>query len=153
MKSVVIAVSLLFSLTCMAQEEYQLGLVLGSPTGVSGKMAIGKNRSIDGALAYSIAHDLGLEFHADYLIENAYTFAINAPAPLELYYGIGGRIAIINKGRHKDDLALGPRAPVGLSYTISNPNLQFFVEVAIILNFIPDTNADIDGGIGARYRF
>lgn len=153
MKILVAALVLLLAQTSFAREEYQLGVILGAPTGISGKMALGNNRSLDAALAYSLANDLGLEFHTDYLIENAHSFAINAPQPLELYFGIGVRIAVIDKGRHEDDLAIGPRAPVGISYTISNPNLQFFGELALILNIIPDTDVDLDGGVGVRYRF
>lgn len=153
MKTLIAVALLLLAQTSFAREEYQLGVILGSPTGISGKMSLGNNRSIDAALAYSIAHDLGLEFHADYLIENAHSFSINAPQPLELYFGIGARLAVIDKGRHEDDLAIGPRVPVGVSYTISNPNLQFFGELALTLNIVPDSDADLDGGIGARYRF
>lgn len=152
-KVMISAVLLLAAQSSFAREEYQLGVILGAPTGLSGKMALGNNRSIDAALAYSLAHDLGLELHADYLIENAHSFSINAPQPLELYFGIGARFAVIDEGKHKDDLAIGPRAPIGISYTISNPNLQFFGELALILNLVPDTDADLDGGIGVRYRF
>lgn len=153
MKILLATIILVLSQSSFAREEAQLGVILGSPTGISGKLSLGNNRSIDAALAYSIAHDLGLEFHADYLIENAHSFSINAPQPLELYFGMGVRIAVVDKGRHEDDLAIGPRAPIGVSYTISNPNLQFFGELALVLNIIPDTDVDLDGGIGVRYRF
>lgn len=153
MKILLMVAILLFAQVSMGREEYQLGVILGAPTGISGKMGLSNNRSVDAALAYSLAHDLGLEFHADYLIENAQSFSINAPQPLELYFGIGARFAVIDKGAHKDDLAIGPRAPIGISYTISNPNLQFFGELALVLNIVPDTNVDLDAGIGARYRF
>lgn len=153
MKIFIAAVLLLLVQTSFAREELQLGVIVGSPTGISGKISLGKNRSIDAALAYNLAHDLGLEFHADYLIENARSFSINAPAPLELYFGIGARIAEIDRGRHEDDVAFGPRAPIGISYTINNPNLMFFGELALILNLVPDTDVDLDGGVGIRYRF
>lgn len=144
---------LLMMQNTFAREELQLGVILGAPTGISGKMSLGNNRSIDAALAYSLVNDLGLVFQADYLVENAHSFSINAPHPLELYFGIGARLAIIDHGRHEDDLAIGPRAPIGVSYTISNPNLQFFGELALILNVVPDTDVDLDAGIGVRYRF
>ncbi|MFA6237179.1 MAG: hypothetical protein WC635_07625 [Bacteriovorax sp.] len=144
---------LLFTHSSFAREEYQLGVILGAPTGISGKMSLGNNRSVDAALAYSLSHNLGLVFHADYLIENARSFSINAPQPLELYFGIGARVAAVDKGEHKDDVAVGPRAPIGISYTINNPNLYFFGELALVLNLIPDTDVDLDGAVGVRYRF
>ena len=93
-----------------AKGEYQLGVVLGAPTGLSGKVELGNNRAIDAALAYSLDNDFGIEFHADYLIENARAFNINAAAPLEMYYGIGARVIGIKHGRHDGDLAIGPSA-------------------------------------------
>jgi len=145
----------LFSLSfnIHAREELQLGVILGAPTGFSSKLSLGNNRSIDAALAYSLAHDMGLEFQADYLIERNYAFLINAPEPLELYFGIGARFATITKGKHENDLALGPRAPIGVTYTINNPNVCFFAELALILNIIPETDVDLGAGIGARFRF
>lgn len=153
MKLILVLTTLFLLQTSYAREEYQLGVVLGAPTGISGKMALNANRSIDGVLAYSLADDLSMEFHADYLIENAHAFHINAPSPLMLYFGIGGRMAVINKGKHDGDIAIGPRAPIGLNYKMVNPNLEFFGELALDLDVIPDTNTDLEGGLGLRYRF
>ncbi len=153
MKIMIALCMLLVTTSSFAREEFQLGVILGAPTGISAKLSLGNNRAIDAALAYSLSHDLGLEFHGDYLIEHAYSFLINAPEPLELYFGIGARFATISKGKHENDLALGPRVPVGVTYTINNPNLVFFGELALILNIVPETNVDLDAGIGARFRF
>ncbi|NOT80381.1 MAG: hypothetical protein HOP07_15410 [Bacteriovoracaceae bacterium] len=154
MKKLILA-SMFFLLAhaSFAREELQLGVILGAPTGMSAKLSLGNNRSVDAALAYSLSKDLGLEFHADYLIEKAQSFYINAPEPLELYFGIGLRLAEIDRGKYDNDVAIGPRAPVGVTYTISNPNLQFFGELALILNVVPDTDVDLDAGLGVRYRF
>jgi hypothetical protein len=133
--------------------EYQLGVVLGAPTGISGKMSLDNKHSIDAVLAYSLADELGLEFHADYLVEKAHSFATNSGSPLDVYYGIGGRVVSIKKGKHEDDIAFGPRAPLGLTYQISDPNIEFFGELALAFDIIPATNLDLEGGIGLRYRF
>ncbi len=133
--------------------DYQLGVVLGAPTGLSGKMELGNNRSIDAAIAYSLADDLGLELHADYLIEHARSFSINSVSPLELYYGIGARLVSFEKGKHDGDLAFGPRAPVGVNFLVNNPNLELFAELALALDIVPATNLDLEGGLGVRYRF
>jgi len=153
MKKMIVLCIFLIAFSSTARDELQFGVILGAPTGLSAKLHLGNNRSIDAALAYSLSHDLSLVFHSDYLIENAYAFHINAPEPLELYFGIGARLANIKKGKNENDLALGPRVPLGVSYTINNPNLIFFGELALILNIVPETNVDLDAGIGARYRF
>lgn len=133
--------------------EFQLGVMLGAPTGVSAKANLEENRSIDAALAYSLADELGLEFHTDYLVEKAHTFSIQEGNLLNLYYGIGARIVSITKGSHDGDTALGPRAPIGLTYQINNPRVEFFGELALAFDIIPSTNLDLEGGIGLRYRF
>lgn len=153
MKLILALSTFLLVQTCFAREEYQLGVVLGAPTGLSGKVGLGGNRSVDGVLAYSFADDLTLEFHADYLVENIHAFHINAPSPIMLYFGIGGRVAVIDKGRHDGDLSIGPRIPVGVNYKMVNPNLEFFGEIALDVDVIPDTNADAEAGVGLRYRF
>ena len=45
------------------------------------------------------------------------------------------------------------QAPLGLSYKISNPNLEFFGELALAFDIAPETNLDLEGGLGIRYRF
>ena len=133
--------------------EFQLGVVLGSPTGISMKSEIDNKHSVDAALAYSLVEDRGLEFHADYLVEKAHEFSTNTGIPFDVFYGIGGRIASIRKGKHVNDLAIGPRAPIGLAYKMNDPRIEFFGELALVLDVIPETNLDLEGGIGLRYRF
>ena len=152
MKKILVLVSVLFSLNAFSS-QYQLGVMLGEPTGISGKYQLGNNRSVDALLAYSLGDDLGLVIHADYLFEKARSFNLGEFGPLDLYYGIGGRIVDLKHGKHKDELAIGPRAPIGLSYDLNNPNLQFFGELAIAFDLIPATDVDLEGGLGVRIRF
>ena len=133
--------------------EYQLGVVFGSPTGISGKASIDKTHAVDAVVAYSLAHDLGLEFHADYLVEKVHIFATSTQNPVELYLGIGGRIVSVTSGVHDHDVSIGPRFPVGLAYKVNSPKLEFFGELAIAFDIIPATNLDIEGGVGVRIRF
>lgn len=144
---------LLFTQTSFSREELQLGVILGAPTGFSAKLCLGNSRAIDMAFAKSLDRDLGLEFTADYVIDKARSYVIDGPTPLDLYFGIGARISIIDHGAHDGSLEIGPRAPIGFSYNLINPNIQIFTELALILNVVPDTDIDLEGAIGARYRF
>jgi hypothetical protein len=144
---------LLFFVANTYAAEFQLGVVLGTPTGISAKAKLEENRSIDATVAYSLAHDLGFEFHTDYLVENVRSFSVKGGGPLELYYGIGVRLVSIRRGNHDGDTAFGPRAPLGLIYQISNPKLELFGELALAFDISPSTNLDLEGGIGLRYRF
>ncbi len=133
--------------------DYQLGVILGAPTGISGKVNLKFKRSIDMALAYSLTDKQGLNLHADYLIENAYQFVTKKGKPLDLYYGIGARLVSLQSGKHDGEIALGPRAPIGLNYFLVDPKLDIFGELALAFDVFPDTNLDLEGGLGIRYRF
>jgi hypothetical protein len=152
MKNLLVFLLLVLSFNISAN-NLQLGLIMGSPTGLSGKVELPNNRSVDFAMAYSLHDDLGFEIHADYLVEKARSLSLTGLVPMELFYGIGLRIVDIRKGKHDSDTAVGPRAPVGITMDINNPNLQFFAELALVLDIAPETNTDLDAGIGFRYRF
>jgi hypothetical protein len=153
MKIYLTLVILLFVQTTFSREEMQLGVILGAPTGISAKLSLGNNRAIDMAFANSLDKNLGLELTADYLIDKARSYQIDAPSPLDLYFGIGARISIVEHGAHNGKLSIGPRTPIGVSYNFTNPNLQIFSELALILDVIPYSNIDLEGALGARYRF
>ena len=63
------------------------------------------------------------------------------------------RFISISSKDHSGDLSFGPRAPIGLKYEMQDPSIEFFGEVAAVLDLAPTTNVDLDLGVGARYRF
>jgi hypothetical protein len=129
-----------------------VGGVIGDPTGVSGKYDLEKNVAIDGALSYSLGGRSGAQIHSDYL--KIQTNAVDAgDTELDLYYGIGFRMVTLSTGDDKGKLSVGPRVPVGLRHEIKDPTVEFFGELAFILDLAPSTAADLDIGVGARYRF
>ncbi len=143
----------IFQINLVKAESFELGAIFGSPTGISAKYNLNSNRSVDFALAYSIRDYYGLHLHMDYLIENAYQLSLGSGHSAALYYGIGGRLAELRASKNKDDLTFGPRAPIGLEYVFSNPKIKMFLEAAIILEVIPETDSDVEAGIGLRYTF
>lgn len=151
MRSIIIVLMSLFSSFAFA-ENFGLGVILGDPSGLSMKMKLDEGHSVDGALAYSSGWHHGLQFHADYLKDRARTWHTNGGGPINMYYGIGGRLISYNDDR-KDLVSLGPRGVMGLNYDIVNPNIEFFGELALVLDVVPSIGADIDFGVGARIRF
>ena len=141
-----------------------IGLILGSPTGISGKLYLGPGAAIDAALGLGIGEDVHL--HVDYLFE----FDDLAKQPgfrLGWFAGIGGRLADTDEDdythvhgngvRHRhdrDELDLGPRVPVGLEFRANElPRLEIFAEVALGLDLVEDPGLTIDAGIGGRFFF
>lgn len=145
--------SLSMMMATTAQADNAIGVVLGDPTGLSGRFGLDGQHSLEGAIAYSTGSRSGLHVHTTYLRDNARTFSVENSGPIEMYYGIGLRVIAIDSGKHDGEVAVGPRAPLGLLYNINNPNLEIFGELSLALDLVPDTDVDLDAGIGMRYRF
>lgn len=125
-----------------------LGIILGEPTGISGKYWITENTAYDFGIAYSfIGLNSSLSLHADYLyhlfnaIETQYT--------LPVYYGFGARM----RTNENSELGLGARGVIGISLFSTQLPMDFFLEVAPVFQLIPETELNFDIGIGARYYF
>lgn len=151
MKKTLIAALLLVT-GSYAHADNAVGLVLGSPTGVSARFGVDGQHSIEGALAYAFGYYDGMEIHATYLWDRARSFATKE-GPIELYYGLGARLITINSGKHDGQVAFGPRAPLGLLYNFNNPNIEVFAEVSATLDITPSTDVDLGVGLGFRVRF
>ncbi|MGZ3745098.1 MAG: hypothetical protein ACXWRA_15000 [Pseudobdellovibrionaceae bacterium] len=135
-----------------AAENFGLGVILGDPSGLSAKAKLNEAHSLDAALAYSSGLHNGLQLHMDYLWDRARSWG-TTQGPLDMYYGLGGRLISYNDRHDNSQIALGPRGSLGLSFNIHNPNLELFGELALILDLVPSVDADLDAGIGVRIRF
>jgi hypothetical protein len=130
-----------------AQEKgFGIGIVVGEPTGVSGKLWLGGQNALDMAAAWSFKGDGNLLLQADYVWHSFNLISVSS-GKLPLYYGIGGRVIL------SDDPLLGVRVPVGLDYMFSGAPVDIFLEIVPILDLIPSTDFDIGGGLGVRYWF
>ena len=138
------AVLALSAATADAQNRYsntELGIILGEPTGISLKMWQSNNTAFDAGFAWSFSGSGSMHVHVDYLRHN--WLDIN-DGDLALYYGLGGRVLF------KDDPKVGVRIPVGMQYMIPNSRLSVFFEVAPLMDLIPDTSFEVNGGLGLR---
>ncbi len=130
-----------------AQEKgFGLGVILGEPTGISGKYWVGSSNAIDGGLAWSFRHSGFFHVHADYLWN--IPLNIQDVPRLNFYVGIGGRL-----GFGSGSVLVGARVPVGLVYWAKNVPLDVFLEVAPILDLAPATEFTANGGVGVRFFF
>ncbi len=129
-----------------------VGAVLGDPSGLSVRFGLDSRHSIEGALAASSGYYDGTHLHVTYLTEHARSFG-GRQGPVDLYYGLGVRLIDYKNNNNDNVVALGPRAPLGLIYNISNPDFEFFGEMALTLDLISKIRTDLDLGIGVRVRF
>jgi hypothetical protein len=129
-----------------AQDKgFGLGVILGEPTGVSGKSWISQRTAIDGGLAWSFRGAGSVHIHADHLWH--FLGVPEASERFSVYVGVGGRIATL------DESVLGVRFPVGLVWWPKDAPLDVFVEFVPILDLAPASEFDANGGIGVRYFF
>jgi hypothetical protein len=115
-----------------ASDHFGVGIILGEPTGLSGKYWLTNNTAVDAALAWSFEEDDALHLHSDYLFHNLSLFNVDK-GKLGVHFGIGGRL------KFDDDSSIGIRIPVGLTYVFENAPVDIFLELVPLLDVIPDT--------------
>jgi hypothetical protein len=156
--SIVIACVVMFVLAAWATDvrsqiapidagDFEVGLILGEPTGLSAKLWATGNTAFDLGVAWSFGDGGHFHIHGDYLFHNFSFFDVNSGS-LPVYVGIGGRVRL-----QEDDSRVGLRIPIGLEYILESAPVGFFFEVVPIVDFAPETEADVNGGIGVRYIF
>jgi len=136
-----------------AQNNFGAGVIIGAPTGLSFKYNLNSRNAIDAALAWSGSIDFHV--HGTYLWHKPKLFFLDSYA-IDGFYGIGARIREKEHNRFSnedDDTSIGMRGAGGLSFQFRDPRIEIFIEAALIFDVVPDTDADLDAGIGARYYF
>lgn len=152
-----------FMLPAMAQDQgFGLGIMVGDPTGISGKVWTGRDKAVDFGLAWGLWRGGYLHMHADHLFHKMDIINVGT-GRLPLHFGPGLRLRTWSNGRywHRGGyhdhggtrVSLGVRFPVGLTYLVDGAPVDIFVELAPTLDLMPATYLDIDGGLGVRYYF
>ena len=142
-----------------ADQPFGLGVIVGEPTGISGKYWFDTRQAIDFAAAWSFSANNSFQFHTDYL--RHYPEMIKTPdrwrGKFNAYFGVGGRIKLKEdnngSGRNNDDDLLGVRVPGGVTFVFDKVPVELFVEIAPVLDLVPDTDLDVNGATGARFYF
>jgi hypothetical protein len=132
-----------------------IGVMLGSPTGLSFKTYTSSTNAFDAGLAWSLDQYDAVNLHVDYLWHRFDAFENVDQGQLPLYYGIGGRVIFTDDypDPGDNDALLGVRFPVGTEYLFEEAPFGIFLELAPVLNIVPSTDFDLDGALGARYYF
>lgn len=134
-----------------------LGLIIGSPTGFSGKYVLARKSAIEVNAGWSFGDVTGLHITGDYqhlfpgVIHDEYGKSLETVIP---YIGIGGRAKVRSTGEGNSEdteFAVGVRMGGGIEYMIGMVGL--FLELYPVVNIIPSTDFDFEGGLGARYYF
>lgn len=125
-----------------AGRELGLGIVLGEPSGVLGQFFMSRSSLLDVTVAWSL--DDWFMVAGDYQV---YNNLADAPPEWLWYYGIGGYLAF----PENEDGIIGARVPLGISYSFPRSIVDVWVEVDPALQIIPDTEAELQGGLGITF--
>ncbi len=125
------------------------GLMLGNPSGLSGKFWFSDRVALDGAFGIARGE---VDAHLSFLYHDFDTFqrmGIRTPANTDtaLYFGLGPRILF------EDDEEFGIRIPVGVTFFPHRTAWEIFAEIAPVIRLTPDSGFNGDFAIGARYYF
>lgn len=125
-------------------DNFGFGFMAGEPSGVSIKKWTSDNSAFDLGAAWSLAGtNEALHLHTDYLFHNWFADTPN----LAFYYGIGIRTIL------DDQIKVGARIPMGLTYVFEHIPFDAFVEAVPVLDFVPDTKFAGNGAVGIRFYF
>ncbi len=127
--------------------DFGAGLIIGDPTGLTGKWWLSQTRAVDLALAWDLSGpENRFETHADYLWHFPLHIA-GMEGRLPLYVGVGGRLLAGHNAR------VGVRVPFGISYLSAQVPFEVFAEVTPLLDFTPDSDTSVSAALGARFYF
>jgi hypothetical protein len=124
------------------------GLVLGYPSGLSGKAYLGDVHAVDAQLAswgfgFNVvyAHASWLYEPVELLQNDLFSMPLHVGAGPMLLLGAGG-------------VSAGLRVPVGVDINLHDVPVQIFVDAAVAATIVPGVRLGWGGGgVGARYYF
>jgi hypothetical protein len=128
-----------------------VGPMIGEPMGVTAKFWFNRKMAADAGVGWSFENPDGVQLHADFLYHFFDLFHNVGDGELPLYVGGGARLKFPDDSGQ--DNRAGIRFPVGAAYLCHNRPLEFYIEVAPILDVAPITQLRWNGGIGLRYYF
>ena len=149
MKRLLLTVITAFVLSSVGMSQvdgFGLGIVVGEPTGLSGKLWLDRTNALDGALAWSFIDEGSFYLHANYIHHHFEVIDISS-GQMPLYYGLGAKLKLA------DDGILGAHIPLGIAYHFEEAPLDVFLEIRPGINLLPKTDFDMSGGIGVRFYF
>ena len=145
-----------------ANKTFGLGIMLGAPTGLTGKDFLASDRALDFGVGgiYYYRHGNGFHIHGDYLW-HPLSLASTEAFELPFYVGVGARIWNFCDGCSNPNgynaTAIGVRVPFGIAMDFNDAPIDIFFELVVVadffVNYRDSFGPDIDGAIGFRYWF
>lgn len=123
--------------------DFGAGVILGEPTGITGKFWLNDSRALDMGVGLNSSFSL----YGDYLWHSWGVLPQPSEGKLPVYLGLGAQV--------RDSLhdSLGLRAVAGIAYWLPRNPVEIFFEIVPVFHLAHDNGAEINGSIGLRYYF
>lgn len=149
--SVLVSVPLAAASRANRPNHFGLGLIVGEPTGISGKYVFTEQFALQGALGLSVI-EKGFWLNSDFLLQFHNVFTRDGRWPLYL----GGGLILQdrgNSGKNKNGgLSLGIRAVAGVEF-LADDRVTIFGELSAQPFIIPSLDFGVGLALGIRYWF
>jgi len=128
-----------------------LGLAVGAPSGLTGKMWLGDWSSLQASFGGDLGRYGDLVATADYVIELRPFSTESDDYSVPLHVGAGFNLS--TNPYEGGAVLMGPRAVFGLSVLVRELPVDLFIEMAPTFYFYEDLTWSVDGQFGTRYYF
>jgi len=123
--------------------SFGAGVVLGAPTGATGKLWLDEAQAVDAGLGWNGAFTA----YGDYLW-HGWTLLPQPPrGRMPVYLGLGAQV------RAYGDSEFSLRAVAGIAYWLPRDPIEIFAELVPLLHLTRRAGAGLDGAAGVRYYF
>ncbi len=153
MKKLLLALMFLIgpaSLHAMNAGDQGYGIMVGNPSGLSGKMWFNDRVALDGAFGVDqskLDAHVSLLFHDFELLKSLNIQQSSSRLQVPVYMGVGPRILFADKAE------FGIRTPLGISFFPERTEWEVFTELAPVIRLSPSVGLDFDFALGCRYYF
>jgi hypothetical protein len=150
-----------------ANKTFGLGLELGAPSGITGKLFLSDSGALQFGLGAIYGHYYGgdgLHLYVDYVMHPIVLASTDA-FELPFYVGVGGRFWDFDYCRAARDCGyggtvFGVRVPLGLAFDFNRVPLDIFIQLVPTIDFYRGYRyrdrsvwIDFDLSLGVRYWF
>lgn len=138
------------------------GIVLGSPTALTGKYWTARDEALDFGLSFWGNRWTMLYGDYHWYFTGLFGARSRFVSQLMPYLGVGGGVAFWSDRRdcgrwscvdRESGTALFLRVPVGVEWYPTRPPIGVFVELVPSFTILPGTSGFFDFGVGIRYYF
>lgn len=141
------------------RRPFGLGVQLGAPTGITGKVYLGGRRNALDFLVGGAYYDNG-SYWGGFWGQVSYHWAVATLAntdgvDIPFRIGVGGFVSnhYYQWVDGPYDAVIGARVPFGLDFDLDDAPVQFYLELAIDVTVLPPLGVGADAGFGVRYYF